>query len=107
MSYQHTAVESKRSRRCGGCIKTSKRCAKEYAVDAELVKHGQWIVNIHKDSTTMGQHTVTECSECGYVVFTSTKNFCANCGARMDGGEEDEEQQDQEGGTDFKKNAKE
>lgn len=54
--------------------------------NVEPMRHGRWIVNTHKDATTIGWHMMTECSECGYVVmvFTSTKNFCANCGAKMD-----------------------
>ena len=46
-------------------------------------KHGRWI-NI-KVSTT-GESSA-ECSECGAIVhttFTSTVNYCPNCGARMD-----------------------
>ena len=50
----------------------------------ESVKHGRWI-NI-KVSTT-GESSA-ECSECGAIVhttFTSTVNYCPNCGAKMKG----------------------
>lgn len=56
-------------------------------IEAEPRKHGRWI-NI-KVSTT-GESSA-ECSECGAIVhttFTSTVNYCPNCGARMDEVEE-------------------
>lgn len=60
-------------------------------VDAEPVKHGKWETRVQKDATVTGQHTVTECSECGYVLFTSTRSYCAKCGAKMDGEPEQSE----------------
>lgn len=53
------------------------------------VKHGKWEVRTQKDGTTIGQHNVTYCSECGYVIFTKENSFCARCGARMDGDSDD------------------
>ena len=46
-------------------------------VDAEPVRHGRWI------DTGSGQ----ECSVCGEIQYgyDSFRNYCANCGARMDG----------------------
>jgi DNA-directed RNA polymerase subunit RPC12/RpoP len=55
------------------------------AADVQPVKHGRWKVRTQKDGTTIGQHNVTYCSECGYVIFTKENSFCARCGARMDG----------------------
>lgn len=51
--------------------------------DVQPVKHGRWEVCTKKDSTTIGQHNVTYCSECGYVLFTKENSFCARCGAKM------------------------
>lgn len=51
-------------------------------IEAEPKKNGRWI-NI-KVSTT-GESSA-ECSECGAIVhtaFTSTVNYCLNCGAKM------------------------
>lgn len=56
--------------------------------DVQPVKHGRWEVHTQKDGTTIGQHSVTYCSECGYVIFTKENSFCARCGARMDGDRE-------------------
>lgn len=53
-------------------------------IEAEPVKHGRWEVRTQKDGTTIGQHNVTYCSECGYVLFTKEDSFCARCGAKMD-----------------------
>lgn len=43
------------------------------AADVQPVKHGRWEVRTQKDSTTIGQHNVTYCSECGYVLFAKEK----------------------------------
>lgn len=40
-------------------------------IDAEPVRHGKWIEE--------------HCSECGqYVYHGDARNYCPNCGARMD-----------------------
>lgn len=49
---------------------------KEPAVDAEPVKHGHWIV---------ADDGVTRCSIC-YGASDYERNFCGDCGAKMDGG---------------------
>ena len=45
--------------------------------DFEEVKHGYWKHNLY-------------CSVCGYLYdtgeYTNAKDFCPNCGAKMDGG---------------------
>ena len=44
---------------------------KEPTIDAEPVRHGKWVEE--------------HCSECGqYVYHGDAKNYCPNCGARMD-----------------------
>ena len=51
-------------------------------VDAVEVVHGRWI---HKGAWHI------ECSECNYILahIGEAKNYCPNCGAKMDGGNED------------------
>ena len=55
--------------------------AKEYAVEAETVKHGEWKIN------SDGYYPY--CSVCGTAADQLTKHltkYCPECGARMDGG---------------------
>ena len=51
-------------------------------VDAVEVVHGRWM---HKGAWHI------ECSECRYILahIGEAKNYCPNCGAKMDGGNED------------------
>ena len=55
---------------------------KAHTVDAVEVVHGRWI---HKGAWHI------ECSECNYILahIGEAKNYCPNCGAKMDGGNED------------------
>lgn len=47
------------------------------SVEVEIVRHGKWIADEESD-------IIFICSEChDYSVFK--KNYCRNCGARMDG----------------------
>ena len=62
------------------------------AVDAELVRHGEW--NVIETNRFWGIIAI-ECPECG-AVFERTlseyglnSNYCQNCGAKMDGGKKD------------------
>lgn len=54
--------------------------------DAVEVKHGRWI------SQGSGYNFVYTCSACGYIdgyPFNDRHKFCPQCGAKMDGGEND------------------
>lgn len=58
------------------------------AADVVQVKHGQWI-----DNGANGYKWAFVCSLCGYVdghPFDNRHNFCPNCGAKMDGGDNDD-----------------
>ena len=55
-------------------------------VDAVEVVHGRWIEDVATD--------MIACTECGHAWniidnCTETFNYCPNCGAKMDGGNED------------------
>lgn len=50
---------------------------KQPTIDAEPVRHGKWI-----GKSTGGWH-FTCCSECGYVEWNETNNYCPKCGADM------------------------
>ena len=58
-------------------------------VDAVEVKHRRWIEKHHEADG----YTFTDrfCSECGKEIYMLNPiNYCPNCGAKMDGGEDDE-----------------
>lgn len=58
------------------------------AADVVPVTHGQWI-----DNGANGYKWAFVCSLCGYVdghPFDNRHNFCPNCGAKMDGGDNDD-----------------
>lgn len=60
------------------------------AADVVPVRHGKW------ERTDCGLDVECKCSVCGYKDFVPhhdnywfKRNFCPNCGARMDGGQDD------------------
>jgi len=54
---------------------------KQPKVDAVEVVHGRWI----------RRHNETKCSRCKFIYYSNRAdfNYCPNCGAKMDGGNED------------------
>ena len=55
-------------------------------VEYKEVKHGEWIV------CGDGKYVPFMCSACGKTTLwyhAQTANYCPNCGAKMDGGNED------------------
>ena len=54
------------------------------AADVATVVHGKWVDNGIPDSILNG------CSVCGFTCGSSSFFYCPNCGARMDGGKDDE-----------------
>lgn len=80
-----------------GCKIYEARCliADLPTIDAEPVKHGRWIQSEaldYKDPNGV-IHVHGMCSCCKLIYdfrdMTSRFKFCPNCGAKMDGGEED------------------
>jgi len=53
------------------------------AADVVPVVHGQWVKTVGENGVT----SACRCSECGFEDNRySLFNYCPNCGARMDGG---------------------
>ena len=50
--------------------------------DVVPVRHGKWT---HKPDV----YGVVYCSECNYELHANSTSFCPNCGAKMDGGEDE------------------
>lgn len=61
-----------------GCIEDAR------AADVTQVVHGKWVDNGIPDSILSG------CSVCGFTCGSSSFFYCPNCGAKMDGGKDDE-----------------
>ena len=68
---------------------------KALTIDAEIVRHGKW--EKVKCNTILDKAVFShalKCSECGKwkfenLLITQKFYYCPNCGAKMDGGEED------------------
>lgn len=79
LSYKHTRTVEK-------CVCAIKDVP---SVDAEPVRHGQW-------ETTLGSYCTPHCTNCGWHIPYSedsvldARNYCPNCGAKMDGGLDDD-----------------
>ena len=56
-------------------------------VDAVEVVHGRWVLQRYYGGMRKGMVARIICSECGYP--NEKTNYCPNCGAKMDGGNED------------------
>ena len=60
------------------------------AADVAPVRHGRWI-DAYPDIEPNPMFMYGICSECGFEQGISKYlNYCPNCGARMDGGKDDE-----------------
>lgn len=57
------------------------------AADVAEVVHGRWIKD---DFLSDDVNNAEKCSQCGELIgwFGNLPNYCPNCGAKMDGGEE-------------------
>lgn len=64
--------------------------AKQPTIDP--VRHGKWIHD-RMISTSGGTYGVIRCSECMSQYAMWETNYCANCGAKMDGGEHEESEE--------------
>ena len=80
--YQRNSRDTKCIYLVQGLCEAVEICEDAPTVDAAPVVHGRWI---HKGAWHI------ECSECQYILahIGEAKNYCPNCGAKMDGGNED------------------
>lgn len=63
------------------------------AADVAKVVHGKWVHSRYDRSS--GQFDVVKCSRCGLEAYAMAYhvrdgNYCPNCGAKMDGGNEND-----------------
>ena len=65
----------------GSWTERAETCAK-YAPDVAEVKHGEWLYS--------RVHNILHCSECGEIPDCFEPPYCPNCGAKMDGGSDEE-----------------
>lgn len=54
------------------------------AADVVEVRHGRWLPSNIPDSI------LDKCSECGFDTGAFTFRYCPSCGAKMDGGQDDD-----------------
>ena len=57
-------------------------------VDAVEVVHGRWLDNVDENGYLC--NAWRKCSACGGLNFSKRPPYCPNCGAKMDGGNEDD-----------------
>ena len=50
-------------------------------IDAEPVVHGRWV----NPRMNKYGHPCHHCSECGFLASQKDRNYCPNCGAKMEG----------------------
>ena len=61
-------------------------------VDAVEVVHARWVMTLYTTTSKRGRVIANKkfaCSVCGYSNGRKQSNYCPNCGAKMDGGNED------------------
>lgn len=57
----------------------------EPTIEAEQVRHGEWIIKERGVYLTKGNYVV-KCNKCGHTragYYTEPLNYCPNCGAKM------------------------
>lgn len=54
------------------------------------VRHGEWEAKEHTSISTNRHYYTFRCSECKRWNGTHRQNYCPNCGAKMDGGKNEQ-----------------
>ena len=81
---------------CVGLETAGQYISKASTTDAVPIKHGHWIEKEYKYGGLMAEKMFCICSVCGEEQIQKLDDkfeqfmtpYCANCGAKMDGGEE-------------------
>lgn len=81
------------TRTCGDYAVAFAEIRKLPAADVAPVVHGKWVHSRYDRSS--GQFDVVKCSRCGIEAYAMAYhvrdgNYCPRCGARMDGGNEND-----------------
>lgn len=61
-----------------------KLIAEAPAADVAPVRHGKWLDTGDEQLDTI--YSGYKCSVCGFIICGHSGNYCADCGAKMDGG---------------------
>ena len=74
------------------CMMNENRCINP-AADVAPVRHGRWIHSRYEDCSE--QFELVKCSQCNHEAYAMAfyvrgGNYCPNCGAKMDGGADNE-----------------
>lgn len=69
----------------GQCVYVRGIVDRQPTIEAEPVRHGRWI-----KQENHGGSTYSVCSECGAMMNLPWYWYCGKCGARMDGGAEND-----------------
>ena len=76
-------IDNQNAEVIAGCVDITRRLIENSpTVDAVEVVHGRWVDNGIPESMLSG------CSVCGFTCGAYSFNYCPNCGAKMDGGNE-------------------
>ena len=89
-SVVFTAKSGQPSLEIRGANKITARIMAAPVVDVVEVRHGEWVEHIEKPQWLDDDVDIYyECSVCGALVIGETP-YCPSCGAKMDGGKENE-----------------
>lgn len=69
----------------GGIKKALRVIEQAPTIDAEPVRHGEWI----NPRLNKYGHPCHQCNQCLFVASQKDRHFCPDCGAKMDGGKKD------------------
>lgn len=78
----YIAEEEGWQEKCDGVFQAKELIANMANIEAEPVRHGRWI----NPRLNKYGHSCHQCNQCLFVASQKDRNFCPDCGAKMDGG---------------------